>query len=85
MTQTEQIQAHDRTSLARPWVIRMVVIIVVLVGFGGWGLYDATMKYPDRGRRHAEALELEYLKAAQRSGRLFEAPIFDPKADLAVL
>lgn len=85
MTQAEQTTAPNRTSLARPWLVRMVLITVVLVAFGGWGLVDATVKYPARGRRHAEALQLDYLRAAERSGRLFEAAVFDPKGDLTAL
>jgi hypothetical protein len=64
----------------------MIIITVVLWGFGAWAVYDATVAYPRRGRIHAEKLELEFLEAARSSGRLFtDTAIFDPKAELEAL
>jgi len=74
-----------RTSLARPWLVRMIIITVVLWAFGAWAVWDATVVYPRRGRLHAERLQLDYLKAAQSSGQLFSAGVLDPKGTLAEL
>lgn len=81
MTDTKHNPAPTRTRLAKPWVVRMVVITVVLWAFGGWGFYDAAVKYPARGRLHAEGRQLEYLKAARAAGRLFDASVFDPAGE----
>ncbi len=86
MTSTEQPStptAAARTTLARPWLVRMIIITAVLWGFGAWAVYDATVAYPKRGRIHAEKLQLDFLQAARASGRLFtEAAILDPKGEL---
>jgi hypothetical protein len=85
MTDTEHDSAPVRTKLAKQWVIRMVLIAVVLWAFGGWAFFDAAVKYPARGRLHAEGVQLEYLKTAQEVGRLFDAPVVDPAGELATL
>jgi len=56
------------TSPNRPWLIKMLLFVVVLIGFGIWGYYDATIKYPARGENAAEYRLLEYLEAAERAG-----------------
>jgi hypothetical protein len=86
MTSTEQPPAQvTRTTLARQWLVRMIIITVVLWGFGAWALYDATVAYPRRGRLHADALKLEYLQVARNAGRLYDTSVLDPKGDLADL
>lgn len=49
------------TTLNRKWVIKMAVIVLVLVAFGGWALYDAKIAYPDRGANASEYFEYQYL------------------------
>ncbi len=85
MTDTEHDSGPTRTHLAKSWVMRMVLITVVLFAFGGWGFYDALVKYPARGRLHAEGVQLEYLSTADRAGMLYDAPVLDPKGELATL
>ena len=85
MTETEQTPEITRSHLAKTWVVRMVLIIVVLFAFGVWGLYDAVVKYPARGRLHAEGVQLEYLETADRTGMLYDTPVFDPAGELATL
>jgi len=85
MTEAEQFGGPTRTKLDKRWVIRMGLITVVLFAFGGWGFYDASVVYPRRGRMHAEALQLEYLRTAQASGQLALASVFDPAGELATL
>ncbi len=72
------------------WLRKMGVFAVVLLGFGSWALYDAVWKYPDRGRRHAEWAEWQYLSVLEeesRAGRdpgilTRNAPVLDPVAEL---
>lgn len=51
--------------LSKRWVRKMVIFLVVLIGFGGLGLYDAVIKYPERGERFASWAEWQYLQAAK--------------------
>lgn len=66
------------TSLNRKWYIKLAIFFVFLVGFGLYGLYDATIAYPERGRRHAEFLQYQYLLAADTQGRLRDAGVAEP-------
>ena len=44
----------DRSRLSRKWTLKIGIIAVLLVGYGVWGLYDATVSYPQRGSDAAE-------------------------------
>ena len=50
------------TSLERRWLVRMIVLFVLFGGFAVWGLYDATVAYPARGRAVADDYLLDALK-----------------------
>lgn len=54
-------QPH-RTRLAPRWVRKSLIIIVVLLAFGAWGLLDAVSIYPKRGANVAEYREFKYLE-----------------------
>jgi hypothetical protein len=73
-----------RTRVSRKWTFKMLAIAVVMVGFGLWGLYDATVAYPNRGSRAAEKYELEYLESFRQNRPPLDrrASIDDPKAEL---
>lgn len=77
-----------RTTFRSVWLIKILIIGAVLLGFGGWGLYDAIWVYPENGRRHAEFSEYEYLRLLQAADAedpsLFPAgaPVPDPAAEL---
>ncbi|MEL7483493.1 MAG: hypothetical protein AAFN41_03975, partial [Planctomycetota bacterium] len=43
---------------------KFIIFLVVSIGFGFYGLYDATIAYPKRGERDASYRLLEYLRAA---------------------
>jgi hypothetical protein len=74
------------TSINRSWMIKMVIFTVVLLGFGLWGLYDATVAYPERGAQYADYAKYRYLDAAKLAGKLaLTAEMGDPKARLAEL
>lgn len=68
--------------LAPRWWMKTLAFAVVLIGFGAWGLYDALVAYPERGIADAEHKQLEYLRAWATSGRLGQATIPDPEAEL---
>jgi hypothetical protein len=68
----------QRTQVNRKWLAKMVVFLVVLVGFGSWGLADALVIYPKRGLDDAAYKQWKYLETAERAGRLGTASIGDP-------
>ncbi|MEZ6233942.1 MAG: hypothetical protein R3B68_07110 [Phycisphaerales bacterium] len=71
--------------LAPRWWLKTLGFAIVLLGFGAWGLYDALVVYPERGRLDAERKQLEYLRSWSSGGRLGQATIADPAAELASL
>jgi hypothetical protein len=71
----------DTTTLDRRWLAKMTIFFAVLVFFGGYGLVDALVLYPNRGVRHASFCEFQYLEAARDQGRLDRSAIIeDPVA-----
>ncbi|MFG0258846.1 MAG: hypothetical protein ACF8LK_00725 [Phycisphaerales bacterium JB041] len=83
MTETEH--AQDRSKLNSKWATRMLLITVVLLLFGAWGFYDALIVYPNRGKSFAAYQQLQYLQAAQRAGKMFDASVIDPVGRLETL
>ncbi len=83
----EGTSTQARTKLARRWLIKMGVFIVICAGLSLWGLYDATDVYPARGERDASYKLNEYLQAASRAGRLTRTALVveDPRAAHAEL
>ena len=72
------------SSIHRPWLIKMVIGVVVVIAFGLWGLYDATVAYPALGQASAEHAEWKFLQAAKKDGRIASASdITDPVAAFA--
>ncbi len=83
--------APTKSTLNRPWVLKMLIFIVVVLGFGSWGYYDAAVAYPARGEKFAEWAEWQYLQAGAGADReefgwfLSNASVTDPVADLEYL
>jgi hypothetical protein len=78
-------QSPQFTSVHRTWRLKMILFWVALVGFGTWGLLDATWIYPRRGWDHAEYLRFEYLRLAQEAGAIAKPgalSVADPSAEL---
>ncbi len=50
------------------WTIKLGIIAFFVIGFGGLGLYDAIIKYPERGQRYADWAKWQYLEAAKTAG-----------------
>ncbi|MCC5824366.1 MAG: hypothetical protein LAT64_12040 [Phycisphaerales bacterium] len=62
--------AGTRTApLGKRWLRKTLIFVVVLVAFGGWGLYDAIVAYPARGERFATWAKLAYLEAAREANQ----------------
>jgi len=74
----------QQTRLSRRWLVKIVIFLVAALGLGLWGLYDATIAYPARGRAHAEYMEHQYLAAMMRAG-LSPQPIERPEEILEQL
>ena len=83
-----------KTGLNRPWLVRVVIMFIVCVGFGTWGLYDAVSVYPARGAGYAEYAEYQYLRLATEARdtgedrgifRAERLSVADPEAELGRL
>lgn len=76
----------EQTHLNPKWLWKMVIIAAFLLGFGAWGLYDATIAYPKRGVNYAEYAEWEYLRTIKQADSAWDrAAVKDPAAELARL
>ncbi|MEM8757002.1 MAG: hypothetical protein AAGF47_04385 [Planctomycetota bacterium] len=58
---------RTRTRLSVRWLRKLVIFLLVLVGFGIWGLYDALVAYPNRGENTASYRLFQYLEAADEA------------------
>jgi len=58
----------NQTTLNRTWLIKMLIFLAVLLVFGAWGLYDATVAYPRRGANYAEFMLKSYLEQVKQAG-----------------
>lgn len=56
-----------RTRLSGRWLRKMGLFLLLLIGFGIWGLYDALVAYPDRGENAASYRLYQYLEAADEA------------------
>jgi len=63
-----------RSTISRPWLVRIVVITAMLTGYGAWSVYDAYVSYPERGARYASWAEWNYLQAAKEADESREDP-----------
>lgn len=71
MSETPAQPAPATTSkVSRRWSMKMALFLVLLVGFGFYGLYDATIAYPDRGERSASWHLHQYLTKSDEANSL---------------
>jgi hypothetical protein len=77
----------ETTRLNKPWLIKMVAFASILIFFGCYGLYDATIGYPKRGLRYADFCKYQYLDAAKTEHKLDRrgVSVEDPVGELARL
>lgn len=75
----------DSTTLDRQWLIRIIPIILLVLGFAVWALADALWVYPARGARAASYLELQYLREWSRGNKVTPPGVHDPRADRRTL
>jgi hypothetical protein len=73
----------QRTRLGSKWLAKTMIFLIILLAFGCWGLWDATVVYPKRGIEFAERAKLQYLAACQGAGSIFGASIADPVSTYA--
>lgn len=75
------------TTLGRNWLIKTLLFLVLLLGFGCWGLVDAVYFYPRRGEMDAARRLKDHLAAADAAGMLTsnQLKVTDPKATYAQL
>ncbi len=70
----------------RPWFLKMAIFTIVLLAFGAYGYYDATIAYPARGKSHSSYLLYQYLEAARTEGLSdVKVSIENPPAELKSL
>lgn len=69
-----------QTTLSRRWVLRVLVILVIGWGLFVWGMIDAVMVYPARGRDAASYLKYQYLREVEKA-RAISASVDDPAAE----
>lgn len=81
----EPAPVATRTTTNRGWMIKIVIFMVAMFGLGIWGLVDALVVFPNRGREHADYTEWKYLDAADKSGMLHMAAVAEPDQKLASL
>ena len=85
MTQTT-LASTLSTTLNRRWFMKMLVMLIVCIGFGIYGIFDAFYVYPKRGREYAEDREHVYLeRLSVPPVRFAEASVVDPKSTYAAL
>lgn len=82
----------ETSIIARRWLVRIVIIVTVLVGYGLWSVYDAYVAYPARGIDFASHSEWVYLEKAIEADRnespgilRRESAVSDPVTELARL
>lgn len=61
------VASSATTRLSGRWIRKLGLFLIVLVGFGTWGLYDALVVYPNRGERDASYRLYKYLDAANEA------------------
>jgi hypothetical protein len=71
-----------QTTLSRRWLVRVAVILIIGWGLFGWGLYDAMVLYPNRGKDAASYLKYQYLREVDKA-RAITAGVDDPAAEFA--
>lgn len=80
------VLSTQTTRLSKRWVRKMAIFIAMALGLGIWGLYDATVAWPNRGKLAARYLEGKFLESLRDKGRLSaRANVPDPAAEHARL
>ncbi|MBL8764141.1 MAG: hypothetical protein JNM07_07720 [Phycisphaerae bacterium] len=82
---TTAAEGARTTTLNKKWWIKIVIFLVVLAGFGVWGLADALYFYPERGRVDARYQLKAYLEEAERTNQMSFTSVSDPAAEYAKL
>lgn len=75
---TDSATSMQVTKPAKRWLLKSLAVTIVLSGFGIWGLYDALVAYPDRGRKVASYRLFEYLETARHPSYGFDGTLGVP-------
>ena len=73
------------------WTFKLGIIAIIVFAVGVWGYADATVVYPNRGRKFADWAKWQYLDQAKKADRedfgvfLRDSSVSDPKQELARL
>jgi hypothetical protein len=73
------------TRLNRPWLLKISIFTFVLIGFGIYGFYDATVAYPNRGKRFSDYARYEFFRIVGQERNYLpvaEVNVEDPAAEL---
>lgn len=73
------------STLARGWTFKMSIVMLVGLVLGVWGLLDAMVWYPARGRGDAEYKHKVYLERSNAAGSILTSGIQDPAKALEAL
>jgi hypothetical protein len=66
VSSSEPALSATQTTLARRWVLRVLIILIIGWGLFVWGLYDAMVLYPNRGIDAASYLKYQYLREVDK-------------------
>ena len=78
-------EGWQRTRANPRWLIKYAIFLIIALGLGVWGAYDAFVAYPARGQFDAEWKLRTYLEQAEEARKLFDASVADPSEALAEL
>lgn len=82
--------AQQVSTVGIKWMRKMVIVLIIVFGIGSWAFYDATIKYPAKGKAFAEWAEWQYLNLLERESTDLRdpgiltrsAPVSDPVGEL---
>lgn len=73
----------QRTRLNKPWLVRVIGLLIGVTALGGWFALDAWVIYPNRGEKAIKFAELAYLQEAQIANLTpARVDVADPRAEL---
>ncbi len=72
----------ESTSLDRRWAFRIGLMTLGLLVFSLWGFFDATVAYPNRGKKVAESDLRELIRTASDQGKIDQVSTPEPVEEL---
>lgn len=81
----EQTSTQHTSWLTSRFKVKTALFVAALALLGALGWYDASIKYPQRGKDSADYLLREFLEKANQHGYMLRTSIADPAAEYAAL